>query len=723
MQEPSPANLDDLVAALDRALAEDRAQGRRRNIGEQLGRLPGLAGLPLALVLDHVFGVQRPGPGFGPYRLLGEIGRDEASLRQHAIAPDGRPVVLRVFNRRPEFDDHDLAELRAELVLARSLDLPALVDLRDAGLAEGLLYLVEEPAAGPTLSTALQRLEAAPGPGVATRTALLRQIGAAARLLDRAHQIGIVHGRLGPASIVLGPRGPAIKGLGVAALEGRRPLRASLTELAYRAPEQLGEAALRTDRRADVWAFGALVHRIVTGELPIPAPTEAELRRESARFVPRSAKAAERGLPAELDAVIAAALAPERARRYGSAGLFADDLDRALAGRPPLARRPALGNRFLRWMRREPGIATAGFVLFAVLGTIGVVTGWFVGVGDRDRAILPLEARIAAEEGRRREEANAARESTRDLRLAEVIEEQGLLLDVVHSGQFRIDADRRIFEAQIAAWGQRGIELDQRLELGQAAGILDAAFGRSPTAARKILGGLYRLVGQIDTLRSGAGDAAEVARLERIERNLIILVERCEKDPALRHLWRSARNDASRFDRLDAFLEPGSWRQQGEDYLRFLAERLLRHPERAEAGRQLIAEAVDLHPDAVGLQVFQASLLLASRPAVGGPDPEVGARARRHLEVAVALRPRSPAIRVLLALVQAGATDYRSALVNVEEAGRLAPDSALIAYLRARFYRGSPMTERARDAAEHALACDPSLDEARDLLIDLDSER
>src|SRR5262249_9168878 len=57
----------------------------------------------------------------------------------------------------------------------------------------------------------------------------------------------------------------------------------------------------------------------------------------------------------------------EPPRRYATAAALADDLQRFLADEPIQARRQTQLERFLRWARRNPGIAALGSVLFAVL--------------------------------------------------------------------------------------------------------------------------------------------------------------------------------------------------------------------------------------------------------------------------------------------------------------------------------------------------------------------
>jgi hypothetical protein len=65
--------------------------------------------------------------------------------------------------------------------------------------------------------------------------------------------------------------------------------------------------------------------------------------------------------------VVLKAIEKEPSKRYGSAGEFAEDLQRFLEDEPIQARRQTQLERYVRWARHHPGIAVLGGVLTAVL--------------------------------------------------------------------------------------------------------------------------------------------------------------------------------------------------------------------------------------------------------------------------------------------------------------------------------------------------------------------
>jgi hypothetical protein len=77
-----------------------------------------------------------------------------------------------------------------------------------------------------------------------------------------------------------------------------------------------------------------------------------------------------------METVVLKAIAHDPGRRYATAEELAEDLRRFLADRPVRARRSGLPERFWRWCRRNPAIAslTAVIALLLMLVAIGVMS-------------------------------------------------------------------------------------------------------------------------------------------------------------------------------------------------------------------------------------------------------------------------------------------------------------------------------------------------------------
>lgn len=163
-----------------------------------------------------------------------------------------------------------------------SLTHPHICTLYDIGREGDTDFLVMEHLEGKTLAQRLER-------GALPLDEALKVAIAIADALDRAHRMGIVHRDLKPSNVMLTPSGPKLLDFGLAKLNALekppsgppvpagsprpgspRPARADATgqgiivgTLQYMAPEQIEGAA--ADARTDIFAFGSVLHEMVTG--------------------------------------------------------------------------------------------------------------------------------------------------------------------------------------------------------------------------------------------------------------------------------------------------------------------------------------------------------------------------------------------------------------------------------------------------------------------------
>ncbi len=203
-----------------------------------------------------------------------------------------------------------------------------IVQVLDAGIFEGTAFVVMELVAGELLEARLRREGRLPVP-VATGIALQLLDGLAA-----AHAAGIVHRDIKPENLALLADGTLkILDFGISRSDQvevtRGPARWQGTP-GYMAPEQF--EATPVDARADVYAAGVTLFRMVAGQRPFPEnelPTLLErMTRERAPLV--SSLVAE--APPQLVVALDRALARDRDARFGSAYEFA----RALGSLAPL---------------------------------------------------------------------------------------------------------------------------------------------------------------------------------------------------------------------------------------------------------------------------------------------------------------------------------------------------------------------------------------------------
>lgn len=270
----------------------------------------------------------------GRYEIVGPLGSGGMGQVYRARRVRlGDDVAIKVMHVAPDSDEElGLRFIRESRACAR-LRHPSIVGILDFGVdTANHPYLVMELLSGPSLR---EELELGPFQPAAALAAL-QQVGAA---LELAHEQGIVHRDLKPANIVThryesGERVYKVIDFGLAALieqSGDTHLTtpfAFLGTLSYAAPEQLrGEPV---DRRTDLYAFAVIAYEMLTGSRPFTALDQRTLVHDVLSTAAPPLSAHGRPLNAEVDAVLARALAKQPSDRYASVDEFVRALAKAI---------------------------------------------------------------------------------------------------------------------------------------------------------------------------------------------------------------------------------------------------------------------------------------------------------------------------------------------------------------------------------------------------------
>ena len=135
-------------------------------------------------------------------------------------------------------------------------------------------------------------------------------------------------------------------------------------------PEQAAGQIESVGPESDVYSLGAMLYAMVTGRPPFQAASSVETLRQviDAEVIPPVQL--DRTIPKDLETIILKCLDKSRPRRYSSAQLLREDLERFLEDRPILARPVTSIEKGWRWCRRNPIVAgLSTLVSMLVIGT------------------------------------------------------------------------------------------------------------------------------------------------------------------------------------------------------------------------------------------------------------------------------------------------------------------------------------------------------------------
>ncbi|MFB7948472.1 protein kinase [Kitasatospora phosalacinea] len=194
-----------------------------------------------------------------------------------------------------------------ECRIGAGLDHPGLVTVYDAGTDGQELYLVMQHVPGLSLADLIA--EEGPLP-VDRAVAVAGQLCAA---LAAVHGAQVVHRDLKPSNVMIRPDGRAILlDLGIATALDPGATRLTLTgspigSPAYMAPEQA--MAAEADRRSDLYALGCMLHEMLAGDPPFPAPTALAVLRRQVDDPPVPLRRLRAEVPAALESLVLRLLA------------------------------------------------------------------------------------------------------------------------------------------------------------------------------------------------------------------------------------------------------------------------------------------------------------------------------------------------------------------------------------------------------------------------------
>ena len=322
----------------------------------------------------------RPGTRLGAYEVTAQIG--EGGMGQVYRATDTklkRQVAIKILPPSLAADHNRLARFQREAEVLASLNHPHIAHIYGLEDAGGVKALVMELVEGEDLA---QRIAGGPIP-LNDALPIAKQI---AEALEAAHEQGIIHRDLKPANIKVRPDGTVkVLDFGLAkALEpaGIASSSASMSPTlttpamtqagmilgtaAYMSPEQ---ARGRTvDKRTDVWAFGAVLYEMLTGQRAFGGDDVAETLAAVIKDTPKY-DALPAGTPRRLRRLLERCLERDvkmRLRDIGEARIELVAFETGATGEDAPGRSPAAASSHAAWIVAGvvAGAAVAGLAMF-----------------------------------------------------------------------------------------------------------------------------------------------------------------------------------------------------------------------------------------------------------------------------------------------------------------------------------------------------------------------
>jgi serine/threonine protein kinase/TolB-like protein len=285
----------------------------------------------------------------GAYELVRELGRGGMGAVYLAERADGafeKQVAIKILKRGTDTDEV-LRRFAAERHILARLDHANIARLLDAGTTDdGLPYFVMEYVAGAPVTRFVREHAFS----VEQTIAVFLKICAAVEVAHRSH---VIHRDLKPSNILVNAEGePKLLDFGIAKLLGPGQEATEATAAGEERLTPICASPEQTDGRpiteaTDVYALGALLYEMLSGQKPHQFSTPHPSREEVARVIgeqepaPPSAVSSEpqrtRALRGSLDAIVMKALRKDPAARYQTVAEFATDVRRHQERQPVLA--------------------------------------------------------------------------------------------------------------------------------------------------------------------------------------------------------------------------------------------------------------------------------------------------------------------------------------------------------------------------------------------------
>ena len=272
------------------------------------------------------------GTRLGPYDILAPLGAGGMGEVYRARDPRlDREVAIKVLPAALARDPDALARFEREAMTVAKLSHPNILAIHEFGRDDGTAFVVMELVPGETLRARLERGALPSRRAVAYALQIARGIAA-------AHARNIVHRDLKPENVMI-TLDDQVKVLDFGLAKSVDPAQSDMTRGAgvgtsvgtvlgtfgYMAPEQV--RGLDVDHRSDIFAFGAVLYEMLSGERAFKGETAADTMTAILTKDPRDLDTTSLSISPGLDRIVRRCLEKTPDLRFQSANDLAFALD------------------------------------------------------------------------------------------------------------------------------------------------------------------------------------------------------------------------------------------------------------------------------------------------------------------------------------------------------------------------------------------------------------
>jgi len=307
----------------------------------------------------------------GPYVVRRRLGQGGMGIVYEAEQQTPkRSVAIKVVRGGELEDEYRVRLFQREAQTLGRLKHPAIASIYEAGRTEeGQHFFAMELVPGIPLTSFARDHE------LTTRDRL-ELFGKVCTAINYAHQRGVIHRDLKPTNILVNAEGdPKILDFGLARItDPDVPLMSTMHDvgrlmgtLPYMSPEEARGDTDSVDVRSDVYALGVILYELLTRQLPFAVRRSAipDAIRTISEDPPKRPRTIDRSLRGELETIVLKALEKNPDRRYQTAAMLAEDLERYLTNQPILARRASALYQLRKFVVRHH--LSVGFAVASVI--------------------------------------------------------------------------------------------------------------------------------------------------------------------------------------------------------------------------------------------------------------------------------------------------------------------------------------------------------------------